>query len=112
MHVFNSISSGLKKYLSFVDSTNKSVSVKLKLKCFCDFVCLICDCNILRVAGPNNPYKKFFMRPADRAAIWRVLPPLKLEEMDMTQKSEYITELVNNYIVLNVLLCYKSIIII
>lgn len=52
------------------------------------------DLPVSRNAGPRNPYKRFFLRNEDRVAIWRTLPPLKLEEMDMTQKSEAITELI------------------
>ncbi|XP_068906090.1 uncharacterized protein [Tenebrio molitor] len=41
--------------------------------------------------GPNNPYTRFFRRRPDRAAIWHTLPPLSLEEMNLTQKAEAIT---------------------
>lgn len=46
------------------------------------------------VAGPDNPYLKFFQRRPDRAAVWRELPPLSLDEMNLTQKAEAITEMV------------------
>ncbi|KAF2906035.1 hypothetical protein ILUMI_00141 [Ignelater luminosus] len=45
-----------------------------------------------KTAGPNNPYVKFFRSNPDRVAIWRDLPPLKIEEMDLNQKAEAITE--------------------
>lgn len=46
------------------------------------------------MAGPENPYLNFFKRRPDRAAVWRELPPLSLEEMNLTQKAEAITETV------------------
>lgn len=45
-------------------------------------------------AGPGDPYIKFFKTKTDRAAIWKTLPPLKLEEMNLTQKAKAITEMV------------------
>nr|CAI5846972.1 unnamed protein product [Callosobruchus analis] len=40
----------------------------------------------------KNPYLKFFKRPPHRAAIWRELPPLSWEEMNLNQKSEALAE--------------------
>lgn len=37
---------------------------------------------------------KFFMTKPERAAIWQTLPPLSLEEMNLTQKATAITEMV------------------
>lgn len=45
-----------------------------------------------RNVGRNNPYLNFFKRRPDRAAIWRELPPLALDEMNLTQKADAITE--------------------
>ncbi|KAK9710743.1 hypothetical protein QE152_g25870 [Popillia japonica] len=45
-------------------------------------------------AGPGDPYIKFFKTKTDRAAIWKTLPPLKLEEMNLTQKAKAITEMI------------------
>ncbi|XP_018565134.1 uncharacterized protein LOC108906390 [Anoplophora glabripennis] len=38
----------------------------------------------------ENPYTNFFKRRPDRAAIWRELPPLSLEEMNLSQKADAI----------------------
>ncbi|KAK5643765.1 hypothetical protein RI129_007610 [Pyrocoelia pectoralis] len=43
-------------------------------------------------AGRTNPFLKFCKCPPERAAIWRPLPPLSIEGMDLGQKSEAITE--------------------
>ncbi|VEN44782.1 unnamed protein product [Callosobruchus maculatus] len=40
----------------------------------------------------KNPYLKFFKRPPHRAAIWRELPPLSWEEMNLNQKGEAMAE--------------------
>nr|CAH7744017.1 unnamed protein product [Callosobruchus chinensis] len=40
----------------------------------------------------KNPYLKFFKRPPHRAAIWRELPPLSWEEMNLNQKGEALAE--------------------
>lgn len=50
-------------------------------------------------AGPGDPYLKFFKTRPDRAAIWQTLPPLKLEEMNLTQKATAITEMVILHII-------------
>lgn len=50
------------------------------------------------VVGSDNPYLKFFQRRPDRAAVWRELPPLSLDEMNLTQKAEAITEMVTKII--------------
>ncbi|KAJ8952077.1 hypothetical protein NQ318_010987 [Aromia moschata] len=39
-----------------------------------------------------NPYLNFFKRRPGREAIWRELPPLTLEDMNLSQKAAYITE--------------------
>ncbi|XP_072376749.1 uncharacterized protein [Diabrotica undecimpunctata] len=40
----------------------------------------------------TNPYLEFFRRKPHRAAIWKELPPLKWEEMNLGQMAEAITE--------------------
>ncbi|KAB0799683.1 hypothetical protein PPYR_07563 [Photinus pyralis] len=45
-----------------------------------------------KLSGRTNPYLKFCKCPPERAAIWRPLPPLSIEGMDLNQKSEAITE--------------------
>lgn len=55
----------------------------------------ICVINFRKTVGKSNPYKKFFKTPPERAAIWRTLPPLSLDEMDMKQKADAITERVS-----------------
>ncbi|XP_023011514.1 uncharacterized protein [Leptinotarsa decemlineata] len=39
-----------------------------------------------------DPYLNFFKRRPDRAAIWRELPPLSFEEMNLNQIADAITE--------------------
>ncbi|KAJ8922668.1 hypothetical protein NQ315_007700 [Exocentrus adspersus] len=38
----------------------------------------------------DNPYLNFFKTKPNRAAIWRELPPLSLEEMNLSQKADAI----------------------
>ncbi|KAK4887198.1 hypothetical protein RN001_003469 [Aquatica leii] len=45
-----------------------------------------------KAVGKNNPYMRFFKCDPERAAIWRPLPPLNIDGMDLNQKSEAITE--------------------
>lgn len=65
-------------------------------------VCSVIVCQVCllfffgSVVGADNPYLKFFQRRPDRAAVWRELPPLSLDEMNLTQKAEAITEMVGN----------------
>ncbi|XP_066258780.1 uncharacterized protein [Euwallacea similis] len=40
----------------------------------------------------SKMYTDFFKRKTTRAAIWRTLPPLSMEEMDLNQKADAITE--------------------
>ena len=41
-------------------------------------------------------YMDFFKRKPHRAAVWRTLPPLSMEEMDLNQSADAITEKVFN----------------
>ncbi|XP_022905638.1 uncharacterized protein [Onthophagus taurus] len=43
-------------------------------------------------APANNPYRKFFKTKIERARIWREIPPLRLDEMNLIQKADAITE--------------------
>ncbi|XP_018329871.1 uncharacterized protein LOC108740159 [Agrilus planipennis] len=42
------------------------------------------------VIGEENPYVNFFKRREERAAVWRILPPLSLDEMNLAQKAKYL----------------------
>lgn len=42
-------------------------------------------------------YTDFFKRKPSRAAVWRTLPPLSMEEMDLNQRADAITEKVCYY---------------
>ncbi|CAH0560880.1 unnamed protein product [Brassicogethes aeneus] len=37
-------------------------------------------------------YKKFFLQPPEKAAIWRPRPPLTYDEMTLIQKADYVSE--------------------
>lgn len=46
--------------------------------------------------GKKNPYANFFNRPYDRAATWRPLPELSMEQLGLLEKAEAIKEMVSN----------------
>ncbi|XP_057670664.1 uncharacterized protein LOC130902492 [Diorhabda carinulata] len=48
--------------------------------------------NLGIILEKKSPYMEFFKRKPNRAAIWKELPPLKWEEMDLGQMAEAITE--------------------
>ncbi|KAH1006668.1 hypothetical protein HUJ05_007378 [Dendroctonus ponderosae] len=45
-----------------------------------------------RAIPKSQMYTNFFKRQPSRAAVWRTLPPLSMEEMNLNQKADAVTE--------------------